>query len=173
MGLTADTARKIAFAGVCVNVIVVLFLGVGTIVQFLRFQSLLTLRGADTVFSWVFTVVLFAFYIAVGTVLPVVALQPKGPGDWYVAPLILLVGGVVTVFSLGGLVLILAAALLFSAGPDEAYGLAASAEAEGAEDLRDQLSPRQPARACPICGYPLQPGQHTCPACARRVFKPL
>jgi len=162
----------VAFAGVVVNAIAVLFPAVGTIVQFLRIQSLLTLEGVDTTFSWVITVGLFAFYVAFGMILPMVALQRIGSGDWYLAPLILLVGGALTVFSLGGLVLILAAALWISAGPDETYDLRQSPEAEEAEALRDQLSPPQPATACPICGYPLQPGQNTCPACARRVAIP-
>jgi hypothetical protein len=167
--VSADSARKLAFAGIVVNIIAVGFPIVGTIAQFLKIGPLLIALGLDASSGLIITIVLFGAYVTAGIIAPAIALQTGRARQSYAVPLMVLVGGVITIFSVGGFLLILAAALLISAGPDEAYGLAQSSEAHAAEALRDQMSPPRPAYSCPICGTPLGPDQHTCPACAART----
>jgi hypothetical protein len=143
--LTADTARKLAFLGIVVNLIMVVVPGVGTLSLFQRFQSLLNMLSLDASLSAIIVVVLFAAYVAIGMIVPIIALQRTQPGHWYAVPLILLAGGAVTVLSLGGVLLLVAGALLIWAGPDEAYWLPKPPEAGLAEALEDQMSQPRPA----------------------------
>lgn len=166
--LTADTARKLAFLGVMMNLIIVVLPGVGTLLLFPRFQSLLVLLGLDASFSWAIVIALFAGYVVIGMILPIIALQRVQPSHWYAVPLVLLVAGAVSVLSLGGVVLFVAGVLLMWAGPDKAGSLRQPPEGGLAEALGDQMSPPRPATTCPICGAALAGDEITCPACQRR-----
>jgi len=154
--------------GVIVNFVLVVWPVVGTLVVFEQFYWALTAWGWDALFSLGLALVLFASYVGIGIILPIIALQRVQSGHWYAAPLGLLVAGAVTVFSLGGILLFIAGAASFWANPDQGYPLPQSPEADLADTLATQRSRAKGAVTCPICGAPLTEDEISCPACRQR-----
>jgi len=151
--------------GVIVNFILIVWPLVGTLVTFEQLYWMLTAWGWDALFSLGLAVVLFASYVSIGIILPIIALQRVQSRHWYAAPLGLLVAGAVTLLSLGGILLFIAGAALIWADPVQGYPLAQSPQADLADTLEAQRLRAKGGVCSPICGRPLAEDENSCGAC--------